>query len=51
MPTAAGRADQASRPPPLNARHQITNITNITNIHEGAYPTLQALQQDVARNT
>jgi len=29
----------------LNARHQITNI------HEGAYPTLQALQQDVARYT
>lgn len=27
----------------LNARHQITNI------HVGAYPTLQALQQDVAR--
>ncbi len=29
----------------LNARHQITNI------HVGAYPTLQALQQDVARYT
>ncbi len=29
----------------MNARHQITNI------HEGAYPTLQALQQDVARYT
>lgn len=29
----------------MNARHQITNI------HEGAYPTLQALQLDVARYT
>jgi thiol-disulfide isomerase/thioredoxin len=29
----------------MNAKHQITNV------HVGAYPTLQALQQDVARYT